>query len=209
MAITDYPSLVAAVKLWLHRTDLDAQIPDFIALGELHLNARIQAIGMQTTETVTTVPGSRFAPLPVRFLEPVSLAYGCEEVVLSDAGSVAMRAATGGTGAPEFYAPTDQLEFDQVADQAYALTMVYRKTLSVQADNTNWLLTSAPNAYLFSALSEAGPYIADLNQISLWVAKRDEAIKQVNRSVARRRPTIMRTDPALSGGAGFNIIRGY
>lgn len=209
MAITDYASLVTAVQDWLHRTDLAARIQDFIALGELHLNAEIQAIGMQATATVQTVAGSRFAPLPIRFLEPLSLTdrHG-DEVVLSDSGSVASAAAQNGPGRPHFYAPTDQLEFDRASERAHTLTMYYRKTLGIQADGTNWLLASAPNAYLYAALAEAAPFIADPNQIGLWIAKRDEAIRRVNRSVARRKPSTLRTDAAISGGGGFNILRG-
>lgn len=210
MAITDYTTLQAAVKLWLHRDDLAAQIPDFITLGELHLNAEIEAIQMQAIATVVTVTGSRFAPLPARFLEPLSLNDRLgDEVILADSGSLAMAAATKPAARPRFYAPTDQMEFDCASDRVHNLTMVYRKSLDIKTDVTNWLLTSAPNAYLFAALSEAAPYIIDLNQISLWVAKRDEAIKRVNKATKRRKVTTLRTDPGLRMCGQFDITRGY
>lgn len=209
MAITDYPSLVTAVQTWLHRSDLAAQVPDFIALGELHLNAEVEAIGMQTTVTLPTVAGSRFAPLPSRLLEPLSLTWQDNELLLATSGSLEQAAANVGAGRPSFYAATDQMEFDCIADQAYQLRMVYRKSLNLLADATNWLITQAPSAYLYAALSEAAPYIVDLNQVSLWTAKRDEAIKRVNAATKRRKVTTLRTDPALRMCGHFDITRGY
>ena len=43
MSISTYAQLQAAVANWLHRTDLTAQIQDFIALAEARLSADIDA----------------------------------------------------------------------------------------------------------------------------------------------------------------------
>src|SRR5207237_812083 len=73
MSITTYTELTAAVADWVHRSDLTARIPDFIALAEDEINTEMRLRLMEVDETLTFSSG-RTVALPARFLEPIKMA---------------------------------------------------------------------------------------------------------------------------------------
>lgn len=207
MAITTYTELVTAVQSWLHRTDMSSQAADFITLGEAHLNRNLRCPDMETTATVTTSVSDRYATLPSRFHEAASLDYSGEPLRNYEAADVSRASMVNSAGLPVAYAVTSRIEFDRISDQAYAMTLSYVKRLDIAADTTNWLLARHPDAYLFSALTEAAPFLQDDNRVMLWAAKRDAAVTAAAASEQARRPRVLRTEfPALA--QRFNILRG-
>lgn len=207
MAITTYAELVTAVQSWLHRTDLASQAADFITLGEAHLNRNLRCPDMETTATVNTSVSDRYAALPARFHEAVSLDYSGEPLRNYEASDVARASMVNSAGLPVAYAVTSRIEFDRISDQAYAMTLSYVQRIDLATDTTNWLLTRHPDAYLFAALAEAAPFIRDDKRVILWTAKRDAAVTAAAGSEQANRPRVLRTEfPALS--QSFNILRG-
>jgi len=49
------------------------------------------------------------------------------------------------------------------------------------ANETNWLLTLAPDVYLYGALLEAAPYTQNDNRIQVWGAGFSSALDSLNR----------------------------
>lgn len=66
MAITTYSELQAAIQAWLARTDLAANVPDFITLFEAAANRRLRVRQQETSTTLTPTSGS--ASLPADYL---------------------------------------------------------------------------------------------------------------------------------------------
>ena len=60
-------------------------------------------------------------------------------------------------------------------------------TIYIATDTTNFLLTSYPDIYLYSALVAAAPYIHDDGRISTWATLLNTAIGEVNRLDGRNR----------------------
>ena len=58
MAARDYTWLVASVKGWTRRSDLNAVIPDLVLFAEERMSADLDARGI---ESVTTLPTSSSA----------------------------------------------------------------------------------------------------------------------------------------------------
>lgn len=206
MAITTYAELVSAVQSWLHRSDLATIAIDFVTMGEAHLNRALRTPDMEQTATVTASTSDRYASLPTRCREVLSLDYQGDALQSVSAADAARSAQTATTGQPEAYAVTSRFEFDRVPDSAYALTATYIKSLDLATDDTNWLLDRHPDAYLFSALVESAPFIRDDGRLQLWMVRRDQAVSEAASSEMRRRPSVLRTE--VPQPQRFNIYTG-
>lgn len=157
MAITTFAELKSAVASWADRTDLTSVIPDFITLTEAAINngdapndiAALRVREMETSGTVTVTSGE--GPLPAGFV--------AMKRVWSATSSRVLEYAT-----PEWY-----LESYPSGDGGYPafytiiganivvstdVSIIYYTKVAALSDSatTNWLLTKAPNVYLFGAL---------------------------------------------------------
>ena len=63
----------------------------------------------------------------------------------------------------------NELELAPTPDAAYTIEMVYRQNLQPLASSgSNWLLSMAPDLYLYAALMESAPYIKEDARIQTW-----------------------------------------
>ena len=199
MAIQTLSDLTSAVGAWLFaRTDLTAVIPNFISLFEAEANRTLFVRQMEARAVATidpTSPTPDFLPLPgdfqtmrrVRLLNAVT---GIKSLRYMTGTQMDDRRdqSNNGTGEPEFFSLYGSvIEFFPQPVQNYQLEMVYRTNLqslgsviSGQTITTNWLLTMAPDAYLFGTLMQAAPYLSDDERIPVWMGGMQKAIKQLN-----------------------------
>ena len=149
MSITTYAELQTAVAAWVHRDDLTSLLPTFIDLAEAKLNRRLRLRAMETVATGTVASS---VTLPDGFLELISL-------TVTDAGipqplryvpADRIKATDGPNG--YFSVIGSTLRFEGVAGGTYALT--YYKRFDPLADGENWLITNAPDIYLYACVIE-------------------------------------------------------
>ena len=186
MAITDYASLKTALATWLHRSDLTAMIPDFIALAEAKMTCDLDSRSMETRVNLTTVPGNAFLALPADMVEMRRLVLETEpacvlkyaspdqidaDYPLSSSSRPAVFAVIGG-----------DIQLAPIPDSAYTLELTYQQRIPSLSDAnpTNWLLTKWPNAYLYCALCAAQPFIANDERLVTFQALYKEAVKGIN-----------------------------
>jgi hypothetical protein len=75
----------------------------------------------------------------------------------------------------------NELELAPTPDGAYTIEMVYRQNVPALASNGgNWLLTMAPDLYLYGALLEAAPYIKEDARIQTWGLGFTSALADLN-----------------------------
>ena len=77
------------------------------------------------------------------------------------------------SGRPRFYANIgDTIEVFPTPDAEYQMQLqYYAKTPALSNTNTaNWLLTTAPDIYLYGALVQSAPYLNDDARIQTWAA---------------------------------------
>ncbi len=75
----------------------------------------------------------------------------------------------------------DEIELAPTPDAAYTIEMVYRKSIPALASNAdNWLLTLAPDLYLYGALLESAPYIKEDGRIQTWGLGFTTALNDLN-----------------------------
>ena len=192
MAINTYATLVTAVDNWLARADLTARTPEFIALAEAKFNRelRVRQMEQRSTATVNTASSEpEFIALPGDFhtMRRVRLSSVTGKPRLGFLSGTQMdeqRYSDSNTsGRPQYFTVFgDEMELLPTPDEAYTIEMVYRKYIpALTSDNTtNWLLTLAPDLYLYGALMEAAPYMHEDERIATWASGVTGALNGLN-----------------------------
>jgi hypothetical protein len=192
--IVDYASLQSAVTEYLARdqdTTLIARIPTFIQLAEAKFNRQlfVRQMEQRATAVVDTASSEpEFISLPEDF-------QSMRRVRLSSVTGKPWLEFKSGTqideyrfgisnvaGRPRYFTVFgDEIELAPTPDAAYAIEMVYRKSIPALASNANnWLLTLAPDLYLYGALLESAPYIKEDGRIQTWGLGLTTALNDLN-----------------------------
>ena len=176
MSITTYTELQAAVSSWLHRSDLGAVLPDFITLTEEKFNRRLRVRQMELalapafiTDDLVTIPANVVGvkSLWLSGYEATPLkAQSLEHVVASDRNGLATAYAWQGA----------TWRFNGTGT---AVGVLYRTVPPLASNATNWLLTLAPSAYLFGALSESFIWAKD-PEAAQWASRCDQILDEIS-----------------------------
>jgi hypothetical protein len=208
MALSNYTELKAAVASWIVRTDLTTQIPDFISLYEADANRRIRIRQNMTTAQLSLVAGTASVALPNDFLEDVELNYDDTAEALSRSSfDLIDRYQTTDSSAsrPALYAITGStITFETEADATYTLNLRYYKKWNIAVDTTNWLLSNAPDAYLFGSVAEAAMYLHDDRLLQVGISRRDAATDWVLKADSRTKSSPLVVDAALRSAGAFD-----
>jgi len=185
MAISNYGELKTAVANWMDRDDLTARIPEFIALAEARFNRVLRIRAMESKQTASTVAGQQNLALPTNYIQmrnvqmntsPVTpMQYVTPEIFDRLYGGSA-------TGTPKFYSIiANELQLGPTPDTVQTIEMLfYKKFDPLSADgDTNWVLTNAPDVYLYGALLEAEPFIMNDARTALWAEAFQNAISSI------------------------------
>lgn len=151
--ITDYASLMLDAAEYAGRSNIAHVFPRYLGLAETKLNRVLRVADMMTTGTVTLTDG--VGSLPSDFLEAFEL--------LSPAGRP-LRAMTTQqlttsyrnlSGVPVGYAVIgSSLNVRPTAGGDATMTYYARIPALTPANPTNWLLTKAPDVYLYALVAE-------------------------------------------------------
>lgn len=173
MAITTYSELQTAVADWLNRSDLTATIPNFIALAEAQMNRQIRHRKM-ITRADATVDTPYFA-VPNDWLEnirfqlntnPITpLVYVTPEQLIEDSQVYVT------SGQPMFYTMAgQQFQVLPSPDGSYTGELLYYAKIPslTTGSPTNWLLTEAPDVYLYATLIQSAPYLKEDERLGTW-----------------------------------------
>lgn len=192
--ITDYTSLQAACIEYLAReqdTTLLARISTFIQLTEAKFNRDLFTRQMEQrsiAETDITQAEPEFIALPADFQSMrrmrVSSVTGKPKLdFLSGTQMDERRQCLADVAAQPRYFTIfgNEIELLPTPDAAYTIEMIYRQNVpSLATNGTNWLLTLAPDAYLYGALMESAPYIKEDARIQTWGLGLKNAMDDLN-----------------------------
>ena len=194
ITISDYTSLQTAIIEYLARdqdTTLIARIPTFIQLLEAKMNRDLFVRQMEQRSTATITAGvtdSEFILLPSDFqsMRRVRLSSVTGKPHLDFKSGTQLdefRTSSGNvTNQPLFFTIFgSEMEICPTPDQNYTIEMVYRQNIPALALNSsNWLLTLAPDLYLYGALLESAPYIKEDDRIQTWALGLKTALDSLN-----------------------------
>lgn len=193
MAITSYSELVTAVGNWSDGAIPTAIIPDLIALAEARFNRTLYMPQSETTATASAAAAMSF-PSDFRQLRGIFLDKD-PRVQLEQVSPSTLRATYNvqATGEPRAFAiQDDQIILGPSPDDAYEVEIVYYAKIPALtvSNTTNWLLTDAPDVYLYATLMQGQAYIRDDDAIGLWKAALDEALMELQAAGKRRQYSI-------------------
>ena len=158
MSLSTYSELKESIINWSHRNDLDLLIDDFIALTEVDMfkgSSQHEALEIRAMETTSTASiDSQSLALPTGFKSMRSMKImddTISDLIFNTPDAMVLRT---GTGRPNYYAVTSQLEFDIAPDQTYPVEMNYfKKPTGLSSSNTtNIVLDNHSDIYLYGAL---------------------------------------------------------
>ena len=153
-----YTQLQTDIAGYLHRTDLAAKIPGFIALAESAMFRELNIKDIQVLDEGQTSEGFIYFPADFAFVVRLTVTTGGVERTL------------------DYIAPTesdkDGYTFEQGGIRIFgpdtAYNLYYTPVIAALSDlkPTNWLLTNAPDLYLYASCLEGSKHTRDAEQMS-------------------------------------------
>lgn len=177
MALSNYSELKASVASWLNREDLTSQVPDFIALAEARFNRDLRLNAMLKRDTTTAT--SDYVALPDDWLEHVSICV-INDGTVSDPLEYKTNEEFNRlrlqnlTGTFRYYTIQDSniVLLPAMSSGSVDLEIFYYAKIPALSDSatTNWLLTKAPDLYLYASLLGAEMYLQNDERLPLWAS---------------------------------------
>lgn len=205
MAITTYSELKTSIADYLNRSDLTAIIPTFIALAEAQINRDVRHWQMENRAT-TSFDG-QYGTRPSDWIETIRLQLtgtGTTSMSLISQQAMADKrmSAEDVAGKPLFYTHSEsQFELYPTPDGAYAAEVLYYQQVPALSDSAtgNWLLTAAPDLYLYGALIHSAPYLVEDGRTAVFAQMYGAAVNQLN----------LQSEASKTSGAGLKLkVRG-
>jgi hypothetical protein len=185
MALTTYTELKSSLADWLNRSDLTSVIPDFISLAESQIERQLRTRQMIVRATATI--DTEYGAVPGDFLETKSLKLNTNPVTnltfqTIDALDSLSNTTYLSSGKPLYFTIVGgQIRVLPIPDGSYTAELVYYAKLTKLSSTvaTNWLLTQAPDVYLYGALLQAAPYLQDDARIQVWSSLYQVGLEQL------------------------------
>ena len=201
MALSTNADLQAAIADWLNRSDLSAQIPDFLTLAQLKINRRLSIVEQEILAEITPVAQATTLPVGTKFVVSVSDSKGrrVEAVSMSE---LLDYAAQGGlvtrysvSGDKIYFAPTP------ASDNTDAFSVLYSADKDLNGGDSGPVLLQ--DIYLNAALHEAYVYLKDDGRVAYFKGMVDEGVANVQARRAKQgvgRARIKDESIAANGG---------
>jgi len=184
MSLDSYTNLKTEIADWLDRPDLTARIDTFIDLAEAKHIRELRIRAMLKRAAAVTTTATKYLALPTGYLGMRTIRLNTDPItVLVQRSEYEMtRVAKTSPGKPLYFSVHEEIEFDRVPDAAYSAEMIYYAKLSPLSDSvaTNWLLTNAPDAYLYGALLAVEPFLDNDERIPTWQGLYNQCISDLN-----------------------------
>lgn len=198
MSLSTYSDLKSSIANWLNRDDLSNEIPDFIDLAENRIMHEVRLPTMEKT-VLLNVSTSGYATIPNDFLEMKDVFWNykpLERVSLTE-----FHRYEGQQGTPMYFTrETFRLKFfptpTQSSDDVMRMIYYYDVGRLSDTDSTNILFSTAPELYLYAALSEAATFLG--TDASRWEAKYQKAFARLIKHT--RDSEVAGSSPCVSTG---------
>ncbi len=188
MSYTSYSDLKTAIANYLARSDLTAQIPDFIRLSELRLRRDLRIRQMLKSVTTATVASDSTVELPSDFLEVrdlVIVGNPPQPLNYLSPSAFTRNARSWESGKPlDYTVLANDFQLAPIPDTVYTVKMLYfaAPTFLSDSNTSNVFLANTPDVLLYGALLEAEPYLMNDARINTWGSMFDRALSSITRS---------------------------
>jgi hypothetical protein len=182
--ISDHAGLKAAIEDWLADDTVAARTDDFIGFAENRLYRRLRIRTMEKAYSEVIASGT--TPVPSDYIEFLTVYIdGSPTTALERVGYDGLThryPVRSADGRPTVIARNGEVfEYGRYPDSDYTVKGVYySRPANLSATNTtNWFTANAPELLLFGALIEAAPYIRDNANFSLWEARYQGILNEI------------------------------
>jgi hypothetical protein len=204
MALDSYSALQASILSWLARPAdplVQPAVPDMIRLFEAEANRRLKSAGAEKIVSLSAT-GTNAISLPTDCVQVRQVAIG--DLTLDYLPPTQLAGNGGQTNSYSIVGRDLWLGPGTNGEQI--VNLVYQSGVPPLSDTapTNWLLDTAPDAYLFGALVEAEVYIGEDQRAQGWLARREAAfagLEAADRKLRWAGPLQIRVDTG-AGTAG-------
>lgn len=184
----DYDGLKSAIADFLNRDDLSSTIATFVRLAEAQMARDIRHWRMEKRKVATFDEG--FELLPDDWVQTIRLEMGGRPMELASREEIARWKRSHATARPRYFAHVaGKLEVWPAPDGEYEGELLYLARIPPLSDSepTNWLLTEAPDAYLYGSLLQSAPYLVEDERTQVWGSLYAAAVQNLNQASERAR----------------------
>jgi hypothetical protein len=189
VALSTYTELKASIAAWAARTDAEfaAAVPDMVRLAEARFDRELRCRDQSVTVTGTLAEADAGTlAIPSGLIEPILLRLDqtTPERPLFYYPASGLIGAFTAQDEPRYLAVVGaNFIIRPVPDGDYSYVLDYYAEipkLASQGSGTNWLLTKAPDLYLFASLGYAAPYLIEDDRMPMWQEYVSAAISSMN-----------------------------
>lgn len=191
MAIATYSDLQTAIANFLARTDLTAQIPDFIKLAESRMSRELETRSQEKRVQATLTSGDEYVALPTDLRETREVKLNTSPLTVLQYKSPSQLDSdfsTSGQGKPlAFSIVGAELKLRPVPDTSYTAEIIYIGDIDELSSTnaTNNILSRHPDAYLSGSLVEAYTYLMDEQRAQIYDQKFNRCIEEIRKDEQR------------------------
>jgi hypothetical protein len=205
MPLATYGDLKTSILGWLARPGdplVEPAVPDFVRLFEAEANRRLKSAGAENIATLSAA-GTGWVILPSNCMQIRTVSIGGVPLLF-----VPPEQLPGEAGIPGCYTIIGRTLFLGPAPNGATLVdLVFQSGVPPLSDaiQTNWLLDTAPDAYLFGSLVEAEVYIGEDQRAQGWLARREAAfagLEAADRKLRWAGPLQIRVSGITGTGGG-------
>jgi len=186
MALTNYTELKSSIADFLNRQDLTAVIPTFISLAEAQMARDIRHWQMENRATATL--NDQYLTRPADWVETIRftvLGNGTRPLQFLSTAAMDQRRSNSNdvAGEPRYYSYVeDQFEVWPSPSSSVNTELVYIQKIPALSDTdlTNWVISTAPDVYLYGSLLHSAPYLAEDPRVTVWAQLYGAAVQRLN-----------------------------
>ncbi len=165
MAFTDYTDLLIGVSDYTGRDDVAHLFGRFTALAETKLNRRLRVADMDEEISLTT-DANGDATLPTDYIEAREVKDSNGRILRQASINALTRLYGNRSGTPTEFAIVGSVLMVKPTIAATFDMIYYEKIPSLETNGTNWLLTRAPDIYLYATALEVSAWARDAEGVS-------------------------------------------
>jgi hypothetical protein len=188
MSLTTYTELKTTIANYMARTDLTAQIPDFIRFAEIRMRREVRIRQIMKMTTLTATAGTATVNIPSDFLEARDFIVNtnpAQPLTYASPSAFSRNTRTTENGKPlDYTILATQFQFAPVPDSNYSLKLLHYFTPTFLDDSnaSNEFLVNAPDLLLYASLLEAEPYMMNDARVSTWGAMYEKGLAALVKS---------------------------
>ena len=140
---------------------------------------------MEEKQTASTVSGQRNLALPTNFIQMRNLQINTSPITPMQYVTPEIYDRLYGStqeGTPQMYTIiADELQLGPIPASVQTIEMLFYKKFDALTGlaPTNWMITNAPDVYLYGCLLEAEPFIMNDPRVQLWATAFQQSIKDI------------------------------